>query len=138
MLQWARNVSDPDEGILKGKRVLIHDRDPLFTAKFRQTLQAAGVRCLRMPKQSPNLNAYAESFVRNIKRECLDKMVLFGERHVRYVCTQYIEHYNEERPHKGLDYRRPVEPDAPPCRDGPVQCRERLGGLLKSYFREAA
>ena len=59
----------------------------------------AGVRCQKMPKQSPNLNAYAESWVRSIKRECLDKMILFGERHVRHVIDEYVEHYNHERPH---------------------------------------
>ncbi len=139
MLQWARNLTDAQEGFLKGKRVLIHDRDPLYTKRFQETLKAAGVRCLKLPKQSPNLNSFAESFVRTIKRECLDKMVLFGERNVRHVIEQYMEHYNQERPHKGLDYRRPVETDeSPGPRDGPVLCRERLGGLLRSYYREAA
>ncbi|MBS3735168.1 MAG: DDE-type integrase/transposase/recombinase, partial [Phycisphaerae bacterium] len=89
MTQWARQLTDAEEGFLKDKRVLIHDRDPLFTKKFRRTLSAAGVRCLRMPKQSPNLNAYAESWVRSIKRECLSKMVLFGRRHVRHVVDEY-------------------------------------------------
>lgn len=139
MLQWARNLSDAQDGFLKNKRFFIHDRDPLFTKKFRETLKAAGVRCLKMPKQSPNLNAYAESFVRTIKRECIDKMVFFGERQVRYVVDQYVEHYNLERPHKGIDYLRPVEPaEQPECRDGPVLCKERLGGLLRSYYRQAA
>ena len=138
MLQWARNLTDAEDGFLKDKRVLIHDREPLFTKKFRDTLKAAGVRCLKMPKQSPNLNAYAESWIRNLKRECLNKMIFFGERHVRYVVEQYVEHHNKERPHKGLDYCRPIEPDVPPPRHGPVRCHERLGGLLKSYYREAA
>jgi len=131
MLQWARNLTDPESGFLKDKRLLIHDRDPLFTKKFSQTLKAAGVRCLKMPKWSPNLNPYAESWVRNIKREALNKMILFGERHVRYVVEQYVEHYNLERPHKGLGYSRPVESDKPPTREGEVKCHERLGGLLK-------
>ncbi|MBN1346708.1 MAG: transposase [Phycisphaerae bacterium] len=138
MLQWARNLTDEQEGFLKGKRVLIHDRDPLFTSKFRSTLKATGVRCLKMPKRSRNLNAYAESWVRTIKRECLHKMILFGEKHVRFVIGQYVEHYNEERPHKGLDYGRPIEPEEPPPERGEVACHERLGGLLKSYYREAA
>ena len=137
MLQWARNLTDAQSGFLKGKRVLIHDRDPLFTKKFQQTLKAAGVRCLKMPKHSPNLNAYAESWVRTIKRECLHKMILFGERHVRHVIGEYVEHYNTERPHSGIDHDPPVRPQ-PPSRDGPIICRERLGGLLKSYHREAA
>ena len=139
MLQWARSLTDAQDGFLKDKRLLIHDRDLLFTKKFTQTLKTAGVRCLKMPKRSPNLNAYAESFVRTIKRECLNMMILFGERHVRHVVGEYVEHYNLERPHKGLDYHRPVEPeDSPICRDGPVHCRERLGGLLKTYFRDVA
>jgi len=138
MTQWARQLTDAEDGFLNGKRVLIHDRDPLFTRKFRQTLQAGGVRCLKMPKQSPNLNAYAESFVRTIKRECLHRMILFGERHVRHVIDQYVEHYNTERPHQGIGNRLITEPPQPRRRDGPVLCRERLGGLLRSYFRKAA
>jgi putative transposase len=137
MLQQARNITDP-EGILAGKRFLIHDRDPLFTRQFRQTCRAAGIRCLRMPKRSPNLNAYAESFVRAIKYECLNKMILFGERHVRHVIEEYVDHYNNERPHQGIGNRRINKPQVPPPRDGPVACRERLGGLLRSYHREAA
>ena len=138
MLQWARNLTDEAEGFLKDKRVLIHDRDPLFTKKFVETLGAAGVRALKLPKQSPNLNAVAESFVRNIKHECLDKMVLFGENGVRHAVEQYVLHYLGERPHKGLDYRRPVEPDEPPPAEGEIACHERLGGLLRSYYRKAA
>jgi putative transposase len=65
-------------------------------------------------------------------------MMLFGERHVRFVVGQYVEHYNLERPHSGIGHEPPVKPEAPPPRDGPVACRERLGGLLKSYYREAA
>ena len=138
MLQWARNLTDAQDGFLKGKRILIHDRDPLFTKKFQQTLRMAGVRCLKMPRWSPNLNSFSESWVRSVKRECMDKIVFFSERQIRYVVEQYVEHYNLERPHKGLDHRRPVEPDSSPPRDGPVKCRQRLGGLLKSYHRDAA
>ena len=138
MIQYARNLTDPVEGFLKDKRILIHDRDPLFTKLFRQTLKAAGVRALKLPKRSPNLNSVAESFVRNIKRECLSKMVFFGERQLRHVIGQYVEHYLTERPHRGLDNRRITEPEEPPPAKGPVLCRERLGGLLKSYYRKAA
>ena len=138
MLQVARNLTDAEDGFLGGKRLLIHDRDPLFTEKFRHTVGAAGVRCLKLPKRSSNLNAYCESFVRSAKRECLDKMILFGERHVRYVVEQYAEHHNTERPHQGLGNRVITPPGKPPPRDGPVKCRERLGGLLRSYHREAA
>ena len=138
MCQQARNLTNAEDGSLKGKRILIHDRDPLFTKKFQQICQSTGVRCLKLPKQSPNLNAYAESFVRTIKRECLDKMILFGERHVRHVVDEYIDHYNEERPHQGIGNRLITEPEEPVPRDGPVLCRKRLGGLLRSYHRAAA
>jgi len=138
MLQWARNLTDAEDGFLKGKRIMIHDRDPLFTKKFQETLRMAGVRCLKIPRWSPNLNSFCESWIRGAKRECLDKIVFFGEKHVRYVVEQYVEHFLTERPHKGLEYRRPVEPEAPPPLDGPVKCHERLGGLLKSYYRKAA
>jgi transposase InsO family protein len=138
MLQYARNLTDAQDGFLKGKRVLIHDRDPLYTEKFRETLSAAGVRSLKLPKRSPNLNALAEAFVASIRRECLNKMFLLSEKHVRYVISSFAEHYNKERPHKALDYCRPVEPDDPPTMEGVVKCHERLGGLLKSYYREAA
>ena len=137
MLQWARNLTDAEEGFLKGKRILIHDRDPLFTKKFRDTLKATGVRCLKLPRWSPNLNAHCESWVRAIKSECLNKMILFGEKHVRYVIENYVEHYLKERPHRVLGHRV-IEPEEPMPREGPVLCGERLGGLLKTYYREAA
>jgi transposase InsO family protein len=138
MLQYARNLTDLDSGFLKGKRFLIHDRDPLFTTKFRDTLKAGGIRRLKMPKWSPNLNAVAEAFVAGIRREVLNRMIFFGERHVRHVIEQYAEHYNTERPHQGMGNRRLTEPAEPPPAVGEVHCRERLGGLLKSYFRQAA
>jgi transposase InsO family protein len=138
MLQYARNLTDAQDGFLNGKRVLIHDRDPLYTEKFRETLRAAGVRALKLPKRSPNLNALAEAFVAGIRRECLNKMILVGEKHLRYVISSFAEYYNTERPHKSLNYCRPVEPDDPPTMEGVVKCHERLGGLLKSYYREAA
>jgi len=139
MLQQARNLTDPDYGILKGKQFLIHDRDPLFTKLFKATLKGSGVRALKMPKQSPNLNAYAERFVWSIKYECLNKMIPLGEKHLAYVIDQYMEHYNQERPHQGLGNRRLSGTSAMAFpRDGPVRCRERLGGLLKTYFQKAA
>jgi transposase InsO family protein len=138
MVQMARNLTDAHDGFLKDKRVLIHDRDTLYTKKFCQTLRAAGVRTLKLPKMSPNLNPVAEAFVAGIRRECLNKMIMFGERHVRYVVEQFISHYNEERPHQGLGNRRISECKEPQPADGPVLCRERLGGLLKSYYRKAA
>ena len=138
MIQYARNLTDPANGFLKDKRILIHDRDPLFTKKFCETLRAGGVRPLKLPKRSPNLNSVAESFVAGARREIFNKMILFGERHVRHVAFSYEEYYNKFRPHQGMGNRRLTEPDKPPPKEGAVKCRERLGGLLKSYYREAA
>ena len=72
-----------------------------------------------------------------IKTECLDKMILFGERHIRFVVSEYVKFYNSERPHQGIGNRRIGQEDEPPT-EGRVTCRQRLGGLLKSYYREAA
>ena len=138
MLQMARNLTDCEDGFLKDKRILIHDRDVLYTKKFRETLRAAGVRSLKLPKRSPNLDAVAERFVWSIKHECLNKMILIGEKHVRFVVHSYVDHYNTERPHQGLGNRRLTEPAEPMPTEGPVLCRERLGGLLKTYYRKAA
>ena len=137
MIQWARNLTDAQDGFLKGKRILIHDRDPLYTKKFHQTLQAAGVRGLKLPKMSPNLSPYAERFVLAIKSECLDKMIFFGEKQIRHAVSEYVSHYLTERPHRVLG-RRIVEPETPMPIEGEVLCRERLGGLLKTYYRKAA
>lgn len=137
MIQWARNLTDAEDGFLKDKRILIHDRDPLYTKKFHDTLQAAGVRGLKLPKMSPNLSPYAERFVLSIKSECLDKMILFGEKHLRHVVSEYVSHYLTERPHRVLG-RRIIEPEEPMPAEGQVLCHERLGGLLKTYYRKAA
>jgi putative transposase len=138
MVQWARNLTNAHDGFLKDKQILIHDRDRLFSKTFQETLGVAMFRCLKMPRWSPNLNSFGESWIRAAKREYLDKIVFFGERQVRYVIEQYVEHYDLDRPHKGLEYRRPVEPDASPPRDGLIKCRERLGGLPESHCRDAA
>jgi transposase InsO family protein len=138
MKQAARRLTEADSGFLNGKQFLIHDRDPLFGKEFQGTLRQAGVRCLRMPKQSPNLNAYSERFVQTIKSECLEKMVIFGEKHLRYVVDEFVAHYHQERPHQGLGNRRIMESGQDPPDRGRILCRERLGGLLKTYYRKAA
>ncbi len=120
------------------KRYLIHDRDPLFTAAFENLLRVAGVRPIRLPPRSPNLNAYAERFVRSIKQECLDQMIIFGEQRLRDVVDEYVEHYHRERPHQGIGNVLIQPSGALPCMDDPVACRDRLGGLLRSYQRIAA
>ena len=138
MTQVARNLTDVEDGFLVGKRFLIQDRDPLFTKDFRETLAAAGVESVRLPARSPNLNAYAERFVRTIKESCLERMILFGEQSLRRAIQQFIAHYHRERNHQGLDNRLifPAPADTDPS--APIERRQRLGGMLNYYYRQAA
>ena len=96
------------------------------------------VKPLALPARSPNLNAYAERWVRSVKEECLSKVILFGERSLRRALSEYVDHFHAERNHqgKGNVLLFPRSTDRP--RKGPVRCRERLGGLLRYYDREAA
>ena len=128
MHQVARNLIDEVSGFLSGKGFLIHDRDPLYTREFRELLSHAGVTSVRLPPRSPNLNAYAERFVLSIKSECLDRIVLIGEPHLRRAIRHYVEHYHLERCHQGLG-NRPIE-GVPKPPAGVVLRHERLGGLL--------
>jgi putative transposase len=138
MSQIGRNLTDAVDGILNGKRYLIHDRDPLFTAEFLAMLADAGVKSVKLPPRSPNLNAYAERFVRSIKESCLDRMILFGEASLRRAAHEFVAHYLTERNHQGLGNRL-IMPDLQDLENsGAVQCRERLGGLLNYYHRAAA
>jgi transposase InsO family protein len=138
MRQTARNLTDELDGFLIGKRYIIMDRDPLYTAAFRGILKQSGVKPVPLPPRSPDLNAYAERFVLSIKSECLNKLVLLGERHLRQAVDQYVRHYYTERNHQGLGNQL-IEPlETPGKTSGPVHCRQRLGGLLNYYYREAA
>src|SRR5260370_34480944 len=130
MTQVARNVTDIGDGFLRGKRNLLLDRDAKYSEAFRAIITRAGLQVVRLPPRSPNLNAFAERFVRSIKEECLNRMIFVSEASLRHAITQYLSHYHGERNHQGLENRllRPScavdEPDAP------VKRRERLGGML--------
>jgi transposase InsO family protein len=138
MMQIAKTLTDPFDGFLLGKRYLIIDRDTKYCDAFVHLLNGAGVKMVRLPAKSPNLNAYAERFVRTIKEECLGQLILFSERSLRHAVDQYIEHYHDERPHQGIG-NQPIERaviELPPAAS--AECRKRLGGLLCSYERRAA
>ena len=138
MSQIARNLTDAEEGILTGKRYLIHDRDPLFTAEFLSMIADAGVESVKLPPRSPNLNAYAERFVRRIKESCLERMILFGEESLRSAIQNFVAHYHAERNHQGLANQL-ISPEAGHLDNaGEVQRRQRLGGMLNYYYRAAA
>jgi putative transposase len=127
------------------------DRDTKFTRSFDRKLKSHRVKAVKNPFRSPNTNAFVERFIQSIEQECLDRFVIFGEQHMDHVCREYLAHYHDERPHQSLEN----EPITAPKRRGrtrskrgnvtdeiiplnTVRCKQRLGGLLKSYSRKAA
>jgi hypothetical protein len=134
----GRNLTDSEDGILIGKRYLIHDRDPLFTAEFLSMINETGVESVKLPPRSPNLNAYAERFVRSIKESCLNRMIFFGEESLRTAIQNFVAHYHSERNHQGLRNQL-ISPGAGHLgRAGEIHRRQRLGGMLNYYYRAAA
>ena len=138
MAQCARQLSDPMDGFLLGKRYLIHDRDTKFLHGFDQILRASGVKPVVLPPRSPNLNAYCERFVRSIKEEALQQMIMIGEASLRSVIQSYLAHYHHERNHQGVGNQLIVADPSMEHQRGFVVRRKRLGGLLSYYHREAA
>ena len=137
LLQLARNLTDPDDGFLRGVRYLILDRDPLYTHAFRELLRTSGVEHVRLPRRSPNLNAHTERWILSVRRELLDRVLPLGEAHLRSLLRSYLIHYHCERNHQALDGRL-IDPDETAGRaqaEGPVRCRVRAGGLLRYYYR---
>jgi transposase InsO family protein len=136
MEQMARNLTDAEGGALHGQCYVLHDGDTKFCAGFRSLLRAGGVEPLRLPPSSPDLNAFAERWVRSVKQECLSKLILFGEGSLRRALHEYLAHYHAERPHQGkgnvLLFPEPSDRASPANR---VECRQRLGGLLRYYAR---
>jgi transposase InsO family protein len=139
MMQIARNVTMEEWGFLAPGQSLIHDRDGKYCPAFQQIIDAAGVTRVPLPPRSPNLNAYAERWVRSVKEECLSRLILFGEVSLRHALTQYVEHFHHERNHqgKGNVLLFPGVSQGRVCQ-GPMRCRQRLGGLLKYYYGDAA
>lgn len=134
MAQIARNVSMEGFGFLKAGDFVLHDRDRKFCWSFQQIIESVGIKRIALPARSPNLNAFAERWVRSIKEDCLSKVILFGESSLRRVISEYEEHYHRERNHQGMDNVLLFpSPELSRKKADPVQCRERLGGLLKYY-----
>jgi len=134
----ARNLTDAVDGFSAGKRYLIHDRDPLYTKDFLAILMGSGIESVRLPPRSPNLNAYAERFVRTIKEGCLEQMIFFGEDSLRNAIREFVAHYHLERNHQGLDNCLIIATETTIATNGTVRKRQRLGGMLNFYYREAA
>src|SRR5262245_21388953 len=138
MSQIARNLTDAVDGFFTRKRYLIHDRDPLYTREFLSILANTGVQSVKLPPRSPNLNAYAERFVRTIKESCLEQMIFFGEDSLRNAIRHFIAHYHVERNHQGLNNRLIVPTETIRTNTGTVRTRRRLGRMLKYEYRQAA
>ena len=139
MMQVARNVTMEEWGCLSPGQYLIDDRDAKFCAAFQRTIDDAGIERVVLPPRSPNLNAYAERWVRSVKDEALSRMILFGENSLWHVLNEDVDHYHQERNHQGKgNVLLFPSPGLSGDHDGLIQCRERLGGLLKYYEREAA
>jgi len=132
-------------------KILMHDNDGKYSKPFLASLKKAKVKTQRTPIRSPNMVAFAECFVQTIKQECLDHFIVFGHKHMDVLCREFTIHYHEERAHQGLENELIVgpkrtkrskakskssEPNSIPISE--IRCKERLGGLLKSYSRKAA
>ena len=140
MEQIARNVTMEGVGFLNGYKALLHDRDKKFCPAFLELIQKNGIQAVALPPRSPNLNCIAERWVRIVKSECLSKVILLGESSLRRVLTEFVIHYHQERNHQGKGNMLlfPAEGQRIGSREGPIRCKERLGGLLKYYYRAAA
>jgi putative transposase len=138
MTQIARNLTDPEEQFLRGMRFLIMDRDTKYSDAFRRILSRERLQVIRLPPRSPNLNAFAERFVRSAKEECLDRMIFFGRSSLQRALTEYMAHYHHERNHQGVGNRLLQSTPGICGSSGPVRRRQRLGGMLSFYHRAAA
>jgi putative transposase len=136
MAQAARRLTDAVDGFLASHQVLICDRDSKWTDGFRRIVQGTGLRIVLTPVQAPNANAYAERFVRSIREECLDRLILFGRRRLLRALNEFVAHYHGGRNHQGLGNEL-ITPETRPLGAIHVRCRQRLGGLLRYYHRAA-
>jgi len=111
-----------------------------FCAAFDSILKAVGIHAIKLPPRSPNLNAHLERWHRSVQEECLSKLILFGQASLRHALSEYVSHFHAERNHQGKDniILFPAAADRIGEKDGPIRTRERLGGLLRFHYREAA
>ena len=116
---------------------LLRDNDSKFTKSFDTVFAAERINVIKTPYRAPNGNAYAERWVRTVREECLDKVIILNERHLRRVIGEYVNYYDEARPHQGIEQRIPISKTVTKA-NGPVRCRNVLGGIIHDYYREVA
>jgi putative transposase len=139
--QVARNLAGDLNDEDRRFKFAIRDRDTKFTASFDEVFVSEGMRIIPIPVRAPRANAYAERFVRTVRNECLDHVLIVDQRHAESVLRTYVSHYNEQRPHRGIDPARPASPHAAAITADPftdIECRDILGGLIHEYHRMAA
>ena len=132
--QQARNLAIDER--LSGTRFLVRDRDAKFSGPFDEVFRTEGVRVIRTPIRAPRADAFAERFVRTVRRECLDHILVYDRRHLERVLQAYVTHYVQERPHRGLGLAVPAGHRAPQVRGTtrtPVERNDVLGGLIHEY-----
>ena len=137
-VQQARNLSVMLANRAHPVRFLIRDRDTKFTSSFDEVFRSEDIRIIRSPIRAPRANAFAERFVGTVRRECLDRMLIFGHRHLEHVLADYVVHYNDHRPHRSLDQQAPrtVETSPAPIGDpdlARLRRTDKLGGLIHEY-----
>jgi putative transposase len=140
--QQARNLLMASDDREQPLRFLIHDRDAKFGGGFDHVFQSEDIVVIRTPIQAPNANAYAERWVGSVRRECLDRLLIFSRRQLEQVLRVYARHYNRHRPHRSLAFRPPEQTDASPTplRAPPyprLYRRDLLGGLIHEYEQAA-
>jgi transposase InsO family protein len=136
--QQARNLTWDLQEAGAHPTVLIRDRDAKFPPAFDAVFAADGVRVVRTPIRTPQANAFAERWVGTVRRECLDWLLITGERHLRHALGEFTDHYNTARPHRALRLQPPHGPQRQRVGRGAVFRRDRLGGLIHEYERAAA
>ena len=137
MAQIARNLTGWD-GELVTAKYLIHDNDKKYTQQFNSIIKGSGIKLVKIPLMSPNLNSWSERWIKSIKAECLKHIIPLGEKSVRRSITSYVEHFHQERNHQGLENNIPFHAEHVGKASGEIKTKERLGGLLKYYYRDAA
>ena len=137
VVQQARNLTMALEDRVNPAKFLIRDRDAKFTSSFDEVLRAEGIRIIRTPVRAPRANAFAERFVGTVRRECLDRMLIFGRRHLERVLAEYVVHYNGHRPHRTLGQLAPLNAELPPPISDPeprdLRRRDAAFGLISEY-----